>query len=50
MRSFWSELLTAAASHPFPLMPGDIGPLYELDRYDDDGDDDDDDRQYVFLH
>ncbi|CAG9130686.1 unnamed protein product [Plutella xylostella] len=42
MRSFWSELLTAAASHPFPLVPGDVVSLYELPRYDDVGDDDDD--------
>ncbi|XP_013140903.1 PREDICTED: atypical protein kinase C isoform X5 [Papilio polytes] len=32
MRSFWTEFLTAAASHPFPAIPGDIPTPYDFDR------------------
>ncbi|CAH2043272.1 unnamed protein product, partial [Iphiclides podalirius] len=32
MRSFWTEFLTAAASHPFPAIPGDILTPLDLER------------------
>lgn len=46
MRSFLSELLSAAASHPFPSVSSDF---YVYDQSHDQEDDDEDDGIYDFL-